>query len=188
MEQKFKRAHLRAPLKADTLYILDDYVLKANLLNISEGGILIENLPRVPDIHAIPLMFPLIDYPEFSQLHADILMALNVQQLEKKVIRTKARIVRSFEGQSEVDKIFVTKIGCQFVVCSDSDRQAISQYVTRYAKNLIYYLGLFEGRGQKAGNLDILRKVADLLGYDASLQVGLLRLKALHDYQSLESL
>lgn len=188
MKQKFKRAHLRAPLKADTLYILDDYVLKANLLNISEGGILIENLPRVPDIHAIPLIFPLIDYPEFSQLHVDILMALNVQQLEKKVIRTKARIVRSFAGSSEVDKIFVTKIGCQFVVCSDLDRAAISQYVIRYAKNLIYYLGLFEGRGQKGGNLDVLRKVADLLGYDPTMQVGVLRLKALHDYQSLESL
>ncbi len=188
MKHEFKRAHLRAPLKSDTLYILDDYVLKANLLNISEGGILLENLPRVPDIQAIPLMFPLIDYPEFSQLHADILMGLNSQQLEKKVIRTKARIVRSFEGQSEVDKIFVTKIGCQFVVCSDADRDAISQYVTRYAKNLIYYLGLFEGRGQKAGNLDILRKVAELLGYDSTMQIGLLRLKALHDYQSLESL
>ncbi|MAF78750.1 MAG: hypothetical protein CME60_11350, partial [Halobacteriovoraceae bacterium] len=145
MEKKFQRAHLRAPLKTDALYILDEYVLKANLLNISEGGILLDNLPRVPDISAIPLMFPLVDYPEFSQLHSDILLALNIHQLEKRVIRAKARIVRSFEGQSEVDKVFVTKIGCQFVVCSDEDRHLISQYVTRYAKNLIYYLGLFEG-------------------------------------------
>ena len=188
MDKEFKRAHLRAPLITDALYILDEFVLKANLLNISEGGILVDNLPRVPEIAAIPLMFPLIDYPEFSQLHADILLALNIQQLEKRVIRTKARIVRSFEGQSDVDKIFITKIGCQFVVCSDEDRELISQYVSRYGKNLIYYLGLFEGRGQKSGNLDVLRKVADLLGYDSTMQIGMLRLKALHDYQSLESL
>ena len=188
MDKKFQRAHLRAPLKTDALYILDDYVLKANLLNISEGGFLLENLPRVPEISAIPLMFPLIDYPEFSQLHSDILLSLNVHQLEKRVIRTKARIVRSFEGHSEVDKIFVTKIGCQFVVCSDEARALISQYVSRYAKNLIYYLGLFEGRGQKGQNLEVLRKVADLLGYDSTMQIGMLRLKALHDYQSLESL
>lgn len=188
MAQQFRRAHLRAPLKSDALYLMDDYTLKANLLNISEGGILLENLPRVPEVSALPMMFPLIDYPELSQLHNDILLSLNVAQMEKRVIRVKSKIVRSFEGQSEVDKIFVTKIGCQFVVCSDEERALIKQYVSRYAKNLIYYLGLFEGRGPKNNHLQVLRKVAELLGYDPDMQVAMLRLRALHDYQSLESL
>ena len=133
-------------------------------------------------------MFPLIDYPELSLLHPDVLFSLEVPQLDKRVIRMKARIVRSFEGFSDVDRIFVTKIGCEFVNPQPLETQLISKYVSRYARNLIYFLGLFEGRGQKADKTKLLRKTAGLLGYDPDMQIAQMRLKALHDYQSLESL
>lgn len=188
MGLRFKREFLRAPLKTQSLYIMEDYALKAQILNISEGGVLLDHLPSVPPVKAIPLMFSLIDYPEFSLLHPDILLGLETTQLEKKVIRMKARIVRSFEGFSEVDKIFATKIGCEFVNPEPIEKQLISKYVSRYGKNLIYYLGLFEGRGQKADRIKLLRKTAELLGYDGSEQIAKLRLSALHDYQSLESM
>lgn len=187
MSFEFKREFLRAPLKTNALYLVNDYALKGQILNISEGGLLLENLPSVPEIKAIPLMFPLIDYPELSLLHPEVLFGLKVQFLEKRVVRMKARIVRSFEGFSEVDKIFATKIGCEFVSASEECRDQISQYVSRYAKNLIYFLGLFEGRGQKADRNKLLRKTAGLLGYDSEMQIAQMRLKALHDYQSLES-
>ncbi len=187
MSFNFKRLHLRAPLKTSALYLVDDFALKGSILNISEGGLLLENLPSVPDIKAIPLMFPLIDYPEFSLLHPEVLLGLKVLFLEKKIVRMKARIVRSFEGFSDVDRVFVTKIGCEFVSSSDKCKEYISDYVARYAKNLIYFLGLFEGRGQKADRNKLLRKTAGLLGYDSEMQIAQMRLKALHDYQSLES-
>lgn len=186
MTLRFKREFLRAPLKTSALYLMEDFTLKAYLLNISEGGILLDNLPSVPPIKAIPLMFPLIDYPELSLLHPEVLFGLEVAHLDKRVIRMKARIVRSFEGFSEVDKIFVTKIGCEFVNPQPVEKNLISKYVSRYAKNLIYFLGLFEGRGQKADRVQLIRKTAELLGYDSELQIARLRLKALHDYQSLE--
>lgn len=188
MTLRFKREHLRAPLKSAVLYLMEDFTLKAYMLNISEGGVLLDNLPSVPPIKAIPMMFPLIDYPELSLLHPEVLFGLDVTHLEKRVIRMKARIVRSFEGFSEVDKIFVTKIGCEFVNPQPLEKQLISKYVSRYAKNLIYFLGLFEGRGQKADRTQLLRKTAELLGYDPDMQIAKLRLKALHDYQSLEDL
>ncbi|MEC7278293.1 MAG: PilZ domain-containing protein [Bdellovibrionota bacterium] len=188
MGLRFKREYLRAPLKTSSLYIMEDYVLKAQLLNISEGGILLDHLPSVPPVNALPLMFSLIDFPEFSLLHPEVLLNLDIEQMERKVIRMKARIVRSFEGFSEVDKIFATKIGCEFVNPGLLEKQLISQYVSRYGKNLIYYLGLFEGRGQKSNKVDLVRKTAELLGYDSTEQLARLRLKALHDYQSLESI
>ena len=85
-------------------------------------------------------MFPLIDYPELSLLHPDVLFGLEGPQLDKRVIRMKARIVRSFEGFSDVDRIFVTKIGCEFVNPQPLETQLISKYVSRYARNLIYFL------------------------------------------------
>lgn len=188
MTLRFKREFLRAPLKTSALYLMEDFALKAYMLNISEGGILLDNLPSVPPVKAIPLMFPLIDYPELSLLHPDVLFGLEVAQLDKRVIRMKARIVRSFEGFSDVDRIFVTKIGCEFVNPQPLEKQLISKYVSRYARNLIYFLGLFEGRGQKADRTQLLRKTASLLGYDPDMQIAHMRLKALHDYQSLESL
>lgn len=188
MTLRFKREYLRAPLKTSTLYLMEDYVLKAFMLNISEGGVLLDNLPSIPPVNAIPLMFPLIDYPELSLLHPEVLFGLEVTQMEKRIIRMKAKIVRSFEGFSEVDKIFVTKIGCEFVNPGPLETQLISKYVSRYARNLIYFLGLFEGRGQKADKTELLRKTAGLLGYDSKMQIAQMRLKALHDYQSLESL
>lgn len=187
MSLKFQREHLRAPLKVDALYLIDDFALKAYILNISEGGLLVDNLPSVPQINSMPLMFPLIDFPEFSQLSTEVLLSLEVKQLEKKIIRMKSRIVRSFEGVSEVDKVFVTKIGCQFVAPGVEEQKLIGNYVARYAKNLIFYLGLFEGKGQKRERNVLIRKTAHLLGYDSDLSMARLRLKALHDYQSLDT-
>tara|TARA_R110002072_G_scaffold64203_1_gene159061 strand:+ start:36363 stop:36929 length:567 start_codon:yes stop_codon:yes gene_type:complete len=188
MSQIFRRAHLRAPIKRDVLFIDDEYVLKARTLNISEGGILLESLPHVPEIKSIPLMIPIPEFPEFYHLSQEQILGLDLDSLEGEVGRFKARLVRSFEGISEVDKIFVTKIGCEFVATGEREDFLVKEYVTRFAKNLIFLLGLFEGRGFSKKTPQLIRKCSDLLGYDSELPVAQLRLKALHDYQSLESL
>lgn len=188
MSHQFRRAHLRAPIKRDILFIDEDYALKARALNISEGGILLESLPRVPEIKSIPLMIPVPHIPELYQLTQEQILSLNSDGFEGEVARFKARLVRSFEGVSEVDKIFVTKIGCEFVSPKDREINLVKDYVQRFAKNLIFLLGLFEGRGFSNKTPQMLRKCSEILGYDAELPVAQLRLKALHDYQSLESL
>lgn len=188
MKQKFKRAFLRAPLKFNVLYIDDEYCLKAQILNISEGGLLLENLPHVPEVRAIPLMFPIPLFPELQQLEISELKNLKIDDIQKEIVKVKARVVRSFEGLSDVEKIFVTKVGCEFVALSNQVQSSIANYVRTYAKNLIYFLGLFEGRAGRVDSKLLLPIVADLLGYDNESPVSLLRMKALHDYQSLESL
>ena len=183
----FQRAHLRAPLKTKILYLDDEFVFQAYTQNISEGGVLLENLPHVPEINAIPMMISLVNFPELSLLGKETLLSLHLKDLHRDIIRMKARIVRSFEGQSDVDKIFVTKIGCEFVKPGDEEQALIDQYVSRFAKNLIFLLNIFEGRGFKGDRKPLIRKVASLLGYDGEMQIAQLRLKCLHDYQSLES-
>ena len=52
------------------------------------------------------------------------------------------------------------------------------------AKNIIFLLGLF----QKSSQVEALRNVAKMLGYNDQEKLTLLRQKVLHGYQSLESL
>lgn len=184
MTKGFQRLHLRSPFMSDVLYVSEDHVHKGRTVNISEGGVLLENLPHVPEINAMPLMIALTQFPSFSQLSADYLRTMELSHFDRKIIRSKARLVRSFEGQSAVEKVFVQKVGCEFVLPSEETKQAIADYVQMSAKNIIFLLGLF----QKSSQVEVLRNVAKILGYNDQEKLTLLRQKVLHDYQSLESL
>jgi len=185
---RFKRTSLRSPLKTFVLYENEGYAFKARTLNISEGGVLLCDLPIVPEINAIPLMFALPRFPEFSSLSQEAIKQFNADELNKDIFRTKARMVRTFEGQSAVDKIFVTHIGCEFVKPTEENKALIANYVSTFAKNTIYLLNLFESMGKNPKNIELIRFVSELLGYDPNEKIAMLRLKVLHDYQSLESL
>lgn len=188
MTSRYKRRHLRSPLRENFLYEDDGHAFCGDILNISEGGILLSSLPHVPEINAIPLMFPLPQYPLFSRLQQDRLRSLDRAQIDKTVVRTRARMVRSFEGKSEVDKVFVEQIGCEFVKLDESTQELISKFVATFAKNTVFLLGLFESGGQKKSNVEVLRNVAAILGYRKDEKLSILRQSVLHDYQSLQSL
>ena len=188
MTQKFRRAHLRAPLKTTVLYKDESHVLKANALNISKGGILLENLPHVPKINLMPLMVDLVHYPDFQSLRFDRIHQLATKSFDRTIFRVRAKIVRSFEEESEVDKIFASSIGCQLVDPSDEVEKLITGDVNVFAKNTIFLLGLFENRGSKKEEINRLRFIAGVLGYQKDLPLPKLRQTVLHDYQSLEDL
>lgn len=160
-------------------------MLRAQLLNISEGGVLLENLPHIPEVAAIPLVLDLPDIPDLMSLPQSHLLHLDPSDLPRKIIRMKARLVRQFEGESEVEKLFVTKIGCEFVKPDEEQKAVIREYVARFTKNIVFLLNQFEASKK---NLDVLRKTADVLGYGGEEKIAFLRQKVLHDYQSLESL
>jgi hypothetical protein len=186
MKERFKRAYSRAPLVTEFLYEDEGNVLRAQAKNISEGGILLENLPHVPEIDLIPLMIDLPVYPIFSQMNNIRLMNAHNVDLERKILRVKAKIVRTFEASSEVDAIFVPMIGCEFVNPSVVALETICEYVNVFAKNTIFLLSLFENGSKK--DVDCIRQVAKYLGYNSKAKLLVLRQKVLHDYQSLEDL
>jgi len=188
MTRLFKRAHLRAPIKTELLYEDEGSVLTGMCKNISEGGILICHLSHVPTINIIPLMVDLPLYPEFSSLNFMKLDHNSPMEFERAVIRLRAKMVRSFEGKSEVQQILMPHIGCQFI---EPDRDAIKKinlYVSLFARNTVTLLTMFEQAGRNQKQVPLLRYLAKTLGYDDKMQLALLRQKILHDYQSLESL
>lgn len=187
-DPRLQRKHLRAPLKSTTLYVDGEHVFKARVLNISEGGILLSDLPHIPEVNSLPIAVAIFQFPRLQNMTIDELKVLNTDEFPRVILKTKARMVRSFEGQSNVDKVFVNFIGCEFYNPTAEFKAAISQYVETFAKNTVYLLSLFESLGNRTEQLELLRVVAHLLGYDRRMKIPLLRAKVLHDYQSLESL
>ncbi len=187
-DPRFQRKYLRAPLKSACLYVDGEYVFKARVINISEGGILLADFPHVPEINSLPLAVSFVQLPRLQNLGMEEIKILNREDFPRVILKTKARMVRTFEGQGPVDKIFVNYIGCEFFNPSTEFKVEVFKYVETFAKNTIYLLSLFESLGNRSEQLEILRIVAHLLGYDRRMKIPLLRAKVLHDYQSLESL
>ena len=187
-DPRLQRKFLRAPLKSICLYVDGEHVFKAKVLNISEGGVLLSELPHVPEINSVPLAIGLLQFPRLQNMTIDQLKVLNTDEFTRIVLKTKVRMVRSFDGQSSVDKVFVNFIGCEFYNPQIDFKIAIFRYVETFAKNTIYLLSLFESLANRTEQLELLRTVAHILGYDRRMKIPLLRAKVLHDYQSLESL
>lgn len=187
-DPRLQRKFLRAPLKSTALYVDGEHVFKARILNVSEGGMLLSELPHIPEISSLPIAFNLINYPRFQGMAFDDLKQLSVDDFERTILKTKVRMARSFENQSNVDRVFINFIGCEFYNSTPELKSAISNYVESFTKNTVYLLSLFESLGNRVEQLEVLRTVAHLLGYDRRMKIPLLRAKVLHDYQSLESL
>lgn len=187
-DPRLQRKFLRAPLKSIALYVDGEHVFKARTLNLSEGGLLLSELPHIPEINSLPIAINLIQYPRFQGMSLDEVKQLSTDDFARTIIKTKVRMVRSFENQSNVDKVFINFIGCEFYNPEEDFKLAVFSYVETFAKNTVYLLSLFESLGNRTEQLELLRSVAHLLGYDRRMKVPLLRAKVLHDYQSLGSL
>ena len=187
-DPRLQRKFIRAPLKSACLYVDEGHVFKARVLNISEGGILLSDLPHIPEINSLPLAIDLLQFPRMQNFSLDQIKALQIDDLPRIIIKTKARMVRTFDGLRPVDRIFVNFIGCDFFNPTAEFKTTIFEYVETFAKNTVYLLSLFESLGNRSEQLELLRSVAHLLGYDRQMKIPLLRAKVLHDYQSLGSL
>jgi hypothetical protein len=183
-----KRKYIRAPLRSTCLFVDGDFVFKARINNISEGGILLSELPHIPELETFPIMLILTEFPHFQSLSFEDFKKINFDDFPQKVLKTKVRLARSYEGESNIDKIFRKTIGCEFITSNNEFIQEIKIYVETYAKNIVYLLSLFESLGNKTEQLEALRNIAHFLGHDRKMKIPLLRAKVLHDYQSLESL
>ncbi len=184
-EENYKRKSSRAPLFSEILYNSEGYVFKAKAINISVGGLLIRDLPHIPNSELVDIMVELPDYFDFQKIKTSTLKALKREDLDGQTFRAKFKIVRSFEGMSEVDKIFEEYIGCGFSIVEEDGRDKILNYINKYKRNVVYLLHLFEHKSDDS--LTRIRQICRIFGYPYQESVSILRQKILHDYQSLES-
>ena len=122
-EKKYKRAHLRAPLKSQAICSYDEQVYLGKTLNISEGGLLITDLYNVSGSNSLYFMVDLPSYPNFSEFGKEEILNLDWNSFERDVLRMNGSIVRSFDYQGE--KLH----GCSFSSISEGGVGVIKNYV-----------------------------------------------------------
>jgi hypothetical protein len=181
------RRFARAPYQGQVLFVDGEYVLKAKAQNISEGGILISELPHIPEVNSIPMMISLPVMPLLSTLSLDQLHTFDMESLPVNILKVRSRMMRTFSKES-AQNVLVKNIGCEFYypINGKEFNKTVSEYVETFSKNIVFLLGLFESLSKKEEHLETLRTTAAILGYNKDAKLPLLRAKVLHDYQSME--
>lgn len=107
VDMRLQRKFLRAPLKSTALYVDGEHVFKSRILNVSEGEFSFPNCLIFQKLIHFRLPSVSSFIPVFREWHMTNLKTLSVDDFERKIIKTKVRMVRSFENQSNVDRVFI---------------------------------------------------------------------------------
>lgn len=182
----YQRRYLRAPFKYEILFVAENFVFKGKAINISEGGMLLDEVGFFPESNEVQFMTKLPQFPLFKNFDTEKLSQYRTELLESKTIRFKAKMVRKIEIRSKVDELFHSQIGLKIEDISKFDQAKVANYVDVFSSNLIYLLVLLDNVDSDRNNLQKLRDLALLLGYDANQKLSMLRLQVEHDYKSLQ--
>ena len=184
----FQRKHCRAPLREHILYEEGGHVHKALSINISEGGVLLQSLPIIPDKDLISMMLAIPQHYDLVTLSKEQVFYLSREKINNKILRIKVQIVRQFEGLSATDQLFVTQVGFKFHDLDSENLHTIRNYVDLNMKNISFLVSQFESMLKNKDLESLVRRIASLLGYKGNGNIENLRQQVLHDYQSLKSL
>lgn len=186
-DRSYQRTHLRAPYKEPVLYVDDNFVFKASSLNISEGGLLLDQIPHFPeDEEEVPILISLPQFPYFKNFSLEKLQNFSADIFPKKVVRVKAQMVRKIGIKSKADEAFVSRIGLKFTDVSPLAQKQISDYVNVFASNLIHLQMLIDSIHANEKNLEKIRVLSDILNYEGDIKIAQLYKQVQHDYRSLQ--
>jgi hypothetical protein len=186
-KKDYQRVHLRAPYFEPVLYIDNNFVFKASTLNVSEGGMLLDQVPHFPDENeSVALMISFKQYPYLKNFSLDRLENYSGDLFPKTVVRVKSQMVRRIGIESKADEVFQSRIGLKFIDVPQDAAIAIKDYVTVFSSNLIYLQVLIDSLNTNKTNLKKVRLVSEILGYDVKMKIALLHKKIQHDYKSLQ--
>lgn len=186
IERSYQRKFLRAPYKEPVLYEGEGFIFKGHTLNISQGGMLLDQIPFFPDREVVPMMLSLPQYPYFKNFSLSKLENFNSDLFSKKVVRVKCKIVRKLEVQSVVDEVLTSRIGVTFVELGEHIEKKIIDYVNVFSSNLIYLQVLIDSLNADSQNLAKIRALSKILKYEEGIKISELRKQVMHDYRSLQ--
>jgi hypothetical protein len=184
--KNYQRRHLRAPFKEGILYADGEYVFRAHALNISEGGMLLGEMPGFPAKDLVPLMVSLPQIPYLKNFTLIKMQTFSKELFSKHVIRAKARMVRREELSQNLDNIFRARFGLQFVDLKGAEQKLVEGYVSTFSSNLIYLQTLIDSFNTDEETKQRARSLAKILGYGDVERISQLRAQVTHDYKSLQ--
>lgn len=182
----YQRRYLRAPYKKDVLFVDEDFVFKAQTLNISEGGLLLDQVGHFPGEKKVTFLVEIPEFPLFKNFTLEKLQAFSYDSVLSRVIRFKAKMVRSIKIESSIDGVFTSKIGLSFVDVAAIDQLKVSSYVENFSSNLVYLQVLIDTLATDESQIKKIRLLAHYLGYSDQMKISYLRKIVEHDYKSLQ--
>jgi hypothetical protein len=186
-KKDYQRTFLRAPYKEPILYIDDNFVFKASSLNLSEGGLLLDQVPHFPEeSEDVPIILSLPQFPYLKNYTLEKLHSFSADIFPKKVIRLKCKMVRKIGIKSRVDEVFTSQIGLKFTDVDPLGQKVIQEYVNVFASNIIYLQVLIDSLHADKKNLEKIRLLSNILNYDSSMKIAKLHKTVQHDYKSLQ--
>ncbi len=186
MNKAYQRKYLRAPFKETILYADGPYVLKGSTINISEGGILLNQLPSFPEKDEVDLLISLPQLPFLKNFTILKMQTFTKELFPRQVIRARAQLVRREELSQDLDNIFRSRFGLEFVQLEAKNQKRIDDYVTTFASNLIYLQTLIDSFNTDDETKVRTRELAAILGYRDIEKIASLRSQVGHDYRSLQ--
>ncbi len=184
--KNYQRKYLRAPFKESMLYADSGYVFKATCLNISEGGLLVNEMPSFPDRDDVSIMISLPQLPTFKNFSVLKMQTFSNELFSRKVLRAKARLVRREQLSQNLDNIFRSRFGLEFTKISDHEQKLIDDYVMNFSSNLVYLQTLIDSFNTDEDTRKRTRLMASLLGYEDVEKIAQLRATVSTDYKSLQ--
>ena len=140
----YQRRYLRAPLNEKVLLADGETVFRGEMINVSEDGLLLSELPFFPERNELSLLLPVPHFPLFKNLSDEQLESLDEKSFIRRIIRVKALIVRKAELERDLSNIFKSKFGMQFTNAGEREREIISQYVKNSSSNLVHLQTLID--------------------------------------------
>lgn len=186
MTKTYQRRFLRAPFREVIIYADGETVSQAKTLNISEGGLLLGEIPAFPGRDEVPLLLPIPQIPIFRNFSLLKMQTFSKELFPKQVISLKARIVRREELSMDLDNLFRSRFGVEFVRVDSQDQKKIDQYVTSFATNLVYLQTLIDSVNNDEETRGKVRVLAGILGYGDLEKLAQLRSAVYQDYRSLQ--
>jgi hypothetical protein len=185
-DKGYRRSHLRAPHKLNVLHNSPEGILTAKTLNISEGGILLDEVKSFFETREEnSLVIPLAQYPVFKNFEIDKLKNFDMEIFPKKIIRAKGRLVRKFHIRPVKGRI-ASKMAIQFTSIYAHSQKDIDEYVQTFLKNSVHMISLLDMANADDYSREKVVIMARILGYNKRNSLAALRAEIHHDYQSLQ--
>jgi hypothetical protein len=186
IKKSYQRRHLRSPYKETILYADDKFVLKAKALNLSEGGLLVDELPSFPSSDQVPLLLSIPQLPSLKNFNLLKMQTFSKELFPRHIIRVKAKLARRDQLSQNLDNLFKSKFGLEFTRINSIDQKYIEEYVGTCSANLVYLQTLIDSFNTDDETKIRVRTLAKILGYENLDKISQLRSQVSSDYKSLQ--
>ncbi len=181
-----QRAHLRAPFREPVLYASEGFVHKARARNVSEGGLLLDQVPHLPAEDEVALMLALPQFPHFRHFDLQRLREFSRDLFPAKVIRLHCQMARRTGETTSVDEVFRPGMGVRFMGDIGPQQKLIAEYVETFTANLAFLQVLMDSWTTNEETREHALELARVLGYGETKKVAELRAQVTRDYVSLQ--